>query len=122
MKWAESLEETLWATHAKPVFEYLVNLAELIALAAVFYVAARRSESLAISTFSLILKFAASAYAGLPWGFAVVKLNKLKTTSLPLALAIGAPIGLVAGFAALWISIEMSHVVENLANASIDAR
>ena len=119
IRWAENIEETLWATHFKSVVDYVVTFAELIVLAAVFKVAADHAQSTIITIISVILKYVVGMYVGLPLGFLTVKMSKYKTRSLALAIAIALPIGLVAGVGSALVSMEMSKAVEGFAKATV---
>ena len=120
--WADEFKSSAWVTYVKPGLDYIVRIAELMALAAVFRVAADQVHSYFIEAMATILIFIIGAYSGLPIGLLYYKLRGFTTKSLMAAIAIALPISIIVSMLAFFGGIEVSHSVKALSQVSANDR
>ena len=115
---ADTFKDSARFTHVKPVLDYVTRIAELLALAAAFKIAADRSDSFLLSALAFLLPCVVGAYVGLPLGLLNFAFKGVRTKSLLVALAIAMPVGIAGGLATAYVSVKASHAVANLSEAS----
>ena len=120
--WADDFKYSAWVTHVKPVLDYIVRIAELMALAAVFRVGADQVHSLFLEAMATILIYIIGAYSGLPIGLLYYKMRGFTTKSLMAAIAIALPISITVAMLTFFGGIEVSHSVKALGQVSANDR
>lgn len=109
-------QETYWTAVIKPIFDYIIRLAEIITLAAVFRVAADRADSLFLEIVSSTFIVIIGGYAGYPVGSMVHKLDKIETKSRLIRLSIPSLTAITVGGLALFIGIEVTEAIRIIAD------
>ena len=116
----ERVEGSAWSLWMKPVCDYVVRVAEVLALAAVFHAAADRTDSITIEVFAFALSFIAAGYAGLPIGFALIGADRIRTKKLWLALLVALPGGILFAYLAHAGGKQVSEMIDEFVAIQVD--
>ena len=120
--WAEDFKSSIWVKYFKPILDYVVRIAELMALAAVFRVAADQVHSIFLEIMASVLIYIIGAYSGLPIGLLYHRLQGVTTKSLTVAIAIALPIGIAVAALSFLGGLEVSNAVKALSKVSVNDR
>jgi len=91
----------------KPVADYLLRLAEVLALAALFHAAARQTDHFLLDLMSWILTLLVGFYAGLGGSFIFRAIGKFETKSWKVALLVALPPATLLA----WVALELGRVM-----------
>ena len=120
--WADDFKSSIWVKYFKPVLDYIIRMAELMVLAAVFRVAADQAHSSLLSIMATILIYIIGAYSGIPIGLLYHSYHGATTKSLTFAIAIALPIGIAIAAFSFFGALEVSRAVKALAQVSVNDR
>ena len=120
--WAEDFKSSFWVKYLKPILDYVVRIAELMALAAVFRVAADQVHSPFLEILATILICIIGAYAGIPLGLLFHRLRGVSTKSLVVAIANALPIAVAIAAMSFLGGVEVSRAVKALSQVSVNDR
>ena len=102
----------------KPALEWIVGIGNTIVLAVFFRVAADQTRSTLISILAFIMNCAVGGYAGIPLGYAMYPLNRVRTSRVWIALLITIPFAMGLAYIGHVMGEEMSATVRAMAKAT----
>lgn len=112
-------DRTVYSDYLKPGIEYVIGFGEALALAVLFRFAAVKTDSLLIDALAFLISCAVGAYAGLPLGLLMRHLDRVKTTSIWVVLAIVVPLSLGMVMIVQMITTEVGIAIDQMIKVGV---
>ncbi|WP_459788839.1 hypothetical protein [Alteriqipengyuania sp. 357] len=109
---------TIGGRYLFPFIDYVVRVAEIVALAALFRAAADLSGHWLLEVFSILLAICGGGYAGIIFTAIFLGIKRIEEKNRRLAWALGIPAAILVGLGAVVIGHEISQVVSELTEVS----